>query len=403
MTHLSSLTAQQRAISVKPDAQSSLLNYFSFENVQLASRFLERSLKDSWPSQAATQEPKLHLAAAVQWMKHCHDQNPDDGVSWGYSLKGSWRESYRETSGYIANTLFELAKRHGDDDARSRAIDICYWLVTAQEANGSIANPRYGKGGIVFDTGQVLQGFIRGYQETQESSFLDAALAAGSWLVNVSDSSSGQWVNSTHNGVPHVYNTRVAWKLVELSQIQTNLRFIDCARANLDWAVDQQVSSGFFEQCAFVEEEPPFTHTIAYAIRGLLESGLLLNEQKYIESALKGAKAVLERLHDNGFLPGQIDVDGRSVGQYCCLTGNCQMSIIWFKLFKLTGEQQFYDAAVKSLQYVMSSQDIETQDLNIHGGIKGSLPIWGKYTRLSYPNWATKFFIDALLIWEEFG
>lgn len=403
MTHLPNLTAQPRAISVEPKVQTSMLNYLSFENVQLASRFFERSLRDSWPSQLATHEPKRHLAAAIQWLKYCHDQNPDDGVSWGYSLKGSWRESYRETSGYIANTLFELAKQNGDENARSRAIDICYWLVTAQEANGSITNPRYGEGGIVFDTGQVLQGFIRGYKETQESSFLDAALAAGSWLVNISDSSSGRWVTNTHNEVPHVYNTRVAWKLLELSKIQENPRFVDCARANLDWAIDCQVSSGFFEQCAFVEGQAPFTHTIAYAIRGLLESGLLLNEPKYLDSALKGATAVLSQLHSNGFLPGQIDVDGNAAGQYCCLTGNCQMSIIWFKLFQRTGDQKFYDAAVKSLQYVMSSQDIETRDLNVHGGIKGSFPIWGKYTRLSYPNWATKFFIDALLIWEEIG
>jgi hypothetical protein len=30
-----------------------------------------------------------------------------------------------------------------------------------------------------------------------------------------------------------------------------------------------------------------------------------------------------------------------------------------------------------------------------YGGIKGSLPIYGSYSPLQYPNSATKFFIDA--------
>ena len=45
----------------------------------------------------------------------------------------------------------------------------------------------------------------------------------------------------------------------------------------------------------------------------------------------------------------------------------------------------------------MSHQDINTTDPNIRGGIKGSQPIYGRYSPFSYPNWAAKFFIDAVL------
>jgi hypothetical protein len=34
----------------------------------------------------------------------------------------------------------------------------------------------------------------------------------------------------------------------------------------------------------------------------------------------------------------------------------------------------------------------------VRGGIAGSLPIWGDYSRFEYPNWAAKFFADALLM-----
>ena len=42
-------------------------------------------------------------------------------------------------------------------------------------------------------------------------------------------------------------------------------------------------------------------------------------------------------------------------------------------------------------------QNIQTNDTNIRGGISGSWPIDGKYHPYQYPNWAAKFFIDALL------
>ena len=340
---------------------------------------------------------QAHLDAATSWLERCHDSTDNDGVSWGFSLKGGWRDSYRETSGYIANTFFDLARQQQDEAARERAIAISHWLLTVQEADGAIANTRYGKGGIVFDTGQVLQGLIRAYTEVKDSVFLDSANRAGQWLVRSADEA-GLWTRNTHNEIPHVYNSRVAWKLVKLHTVSPDAEFERVARANLDWAVSQQQSSGLFEQCAFTPEAAPFVHTIAYAIRGLLEAGQLLNDSTYTESAIAGARAVQKLVAEDGFIPGQINVDGTSAAGYCCLTGNCQMAIIWLQLFKMTGEMDFYIAAGKSLRYVMDTQDIAIEDPNIRGAVKGSQPIWGRYTRLSYPGWATKFFIDGLLL-----
>lgn len=367
--------------------------------VELFQCFAGRSLQDLIDRPQAVDETQAHLQAAIAWLKRAHDCSPDDGVSWGYSLKGAWRTSYRETSGYIAETFFELAKRTQDQDAWQRAIAVSRWLVEIQDADGSIANTRYGTGGIVFDTGQVLQGLVRAYEETQEADFLQAAEAAADWLVRVADET-GRWTRNTHNGIPHVYNSRVAWILLWLNSIRPTPERERVARVNLDWAVSQQ-QQGWFDQCAFVLDVAPFTHTIAYAIRGLLESGLLINDSIYLQAAIAGADAVLQHVREDGFIPGQIDIDGTPVGRYCCLTGNCQMAIIWLKLFQKLGKVEYYQAAERSLRYVMAHQDIRTHDLNIRGGIKGSHPIWGAYTRLSYPNWATKFFIDALLLLME--
>ena len=42
-------------------------------------------------------------------------------------------------------------------------------------------------------------------------------------------------------------------------------------------------------------------------------------------------------------------------------------------------------------------EDVDTEDDDVRGAIAGSYPIWGRYAPLTFPNWATKFFIDALI------
>jgi hypothetical protein len=37
----------------------------------------------------------------------------------------------------------------------------------------------------------------------------------------------------------------------------------------------------------------------------------------------------------------------------------------------------------------------------IEGALQGSFPIWGRYEPFAFPNWATKYLIDALIIEKE--
>lgn len=338
-----------------------------------------------------------HLKAAEDWLKRAHDQKGDDGVSYGYTLRGGWRESYRETSGYIATTFFDLARDRNNTDYLERAVRICRWLLSVQNHDGSFANPRYGEDGIVFDTGQDLFGLVRAAEITGEDGFKAGALQAANWLVRIADEN-GHWTRNEHLGTPHVYNSRTAWALLRANQLVYNDEFERVARANLDWAVSEQQASGFFDNCAFVQGEAPFTHTIAYATRGLLESGRLLADDRYINAARRCADAALARLKSDGFLAGQIGVNGESAATYCCLTGNCQFSIVWAKLYDQTGDEKYKHAVIQALDYVMSHQDIHTTNLNVRGAIKGSFPIWGRYAPLSFPNWPAKFFVDAMIL-----
>lgn len=358
--------------------------------------FAKLATKDLLGIQPRKADPATHLLAAQDWLRRAHDQGSDDGVSYGYTVRGGWQPSYRETSGYIATTFFTLAQDSGKPEYRERALRICNWLLSVQNRDGSFANPRYGDDGIVFDTGQDLFGLVRAFEETGEAAFKDGTLRAANWLVTIADET-GRWTRNEHLNTPHVYNTRTAWAVLRMNQVEYGAERERVARANLDWAVAEQQPGGFFDNCAFERGRAPFTHTIAYATRGLLESGELLKDDRYINAAKRCADAALEHLRADGFLPGQIAIDGTPAASYCCLTGNCQFSIVWAKLFDRTGEERYKQAVIRALDYVMGCQDLDTPDLNIRGAIKGSHPVWGRYAPLSFPNWPAKFFVDAML------
>jgi hypothetical protein len=367
--------------------------------------FLSILKRDALGKPHPIQSAQQHLDAAVAWLERAHDKGQDGGVSYGYSARGGWRAPYRETSGYIAETFFDLAKGQGAQgtraDHRERAIRICGWLCRIQNNDGSISNPAFDANrGIVFDTGMVLHGLVRGWEETGDPALLAAAEKAGDWLTTVADGER-RWTRFEHNDTPHVYNTRTAWALARLHQHRPTPAREAVFRANLDWAVSQE-RNGYYQQNAFVTGNAPFTHNIAYAIRGLLETGLLIGEDRYVRTAEASARVVTERLRPDGYLPGAITVEGRPAAGYCCMTGNAQMAGIWARLYVTRGgDGLFRRAAIDALRYVMSWQDITTSNSDVRGAIKGSQPAWGRYSPLTFPNWATKFFIDAMLMTKD--
>lgn len=337
-----------------------------------------------------------HLEAGLKWLLRAQDATPDGGVSYGYSLRGGWRPSYIETTGYIAVTFFKLADRFPELDLKRRAIRMADWLCEVQNPDGSFANPRFHGGrGLVFDTGQDIFGLVWAYNQSNEERYLAAAERAGNWLVAVADKE-GRWTRRDFLEVPHVYNTRTAWALLLLDRQSPKLERVQTARANLDWALSQQTQAGLFNNCSFQPGVDPYTHTIDYAIRGLWESGVLLNDDRYRDAALRAADTMAKLVTDSGFVAGQVQTDGQPAAKYCCLTGNCQLAISFAKMARATGNAEFRRVAVPCAQYVMAHQDLTTKYSGIQGAIAGSSPIWGRYSPFTYPNWAAKFFVDAL-------
>ena len=101
-------------------------------------------------------------------------------------------------------------------------------------------------------------------------------------------------------------------------------------------------------------------------------------------------------------MPGRLDADWQGTVGWSCLTGTVQIAACWLLLDRTADRPEYREAALRGIDYVRRT--IRTAgDVGTVGGVKGSFPVDGGYTPFQYPNWATKFFLDAQLLALEHG
>jgi len=339
------------------------------------------------------------LEAALSWIEAAWQASRQRGVSKGYDLlRGNWAPPYPETTGYTIPTLLNAAALLQRPVLQRLALTLADFLLERATSDGAVVHWQAGQGGepVIFDTGQVLFGWVAAYRFSQDGRYLESAARAGRWRAQ-NQSEGGSWKKFQHLGVEKVIDTRVAWSLLELDAIQPDDILRSAARKNLDWACSMQQPDGWFERCSFWEGSDPYTHTLAYTAEGLYESGTRLQEPRYLGAGRLAAEAMLQRQRPDGSLAGTYGPGWSRPASWSCLTGNVQMSRLWLLLYRDTGEERFKVAARRALDFVKRCQDLTTANVGVRGGISGSFPVYGGYERLKYPNWAAKFFADAIL------
>jgi hypothetical protein len=357
----------------------------------------------SKPAAQEQQDHRTHLAAAIDWLCRAQDvrngKSDAGGVAAGWSFEDGWLPSYPETTGYIIESFLEAAKILDRPELVDRAQRMIDWELSLQAPDGAFPG-HFGEPGskpVIFNQGQIMHGLVAGYTQLGRQDCLEAMIRAGHWLVKQQDAD-GCWRKFEHNNTPHVYNTRATWALLSAGQVAGESTLVEAAKRNLDWALTQQTASGWYATNAFVPERSPFTHTIAYAIRGFLECGVQLQETRYIDSALKAGRGIAKMQRQDGWLAGTYRDGWIADANYACLTGIAQMSLNWTRMAQVTGDETFRTNARAGLAYLKSTQRLNDADPIVNGGIAGSSPIWGDYSRFEYPNWAAKFYADALMM-----
>ena len=358
-----------------------------------------------------TGETSVSLRAAIDWICRAQDAHDDGGVARSYSLayhpffgRRGWIASYPETTGYIIPTVFDYAHESGREDLFRRAVRMADWECDVQMANGAV------QGGTVadpptpaiFNTGQVIFGWVRAFQETGNERYLAAGVKAGDFLVAAQEPD-GAWRKhlsdyATGSIASYTYNTRTAWALLILGAVTGNDVYKRAAIRNIEFALGEQLPNGWFKNNCLYDPTRPLLHTIAYALRGMLEVGAALNNPVYIAAARKAADALLPKQRENGSLAGRFNDRWEPTVKYSCLTGNAQMGIVWGRLYQLTGDEKYAKGLVKANAFLKRVQWLGAGNPGLDGGISGSYPLHGRYGRFEVLNWAVKFFIDALTL-----
>jgi uncharacterized protein YyaL (SSP411 family) len=337
------------------------------------------------------------IEAARDWLIQSQKTNGDGGSSKAfYLLSNKWAVSYPETSGYIISTFMDLYNLYGNEEDKVVATELAEWLLTIQTTEGAFPALDL-KMPVVFDTGQILLGLTDLYEIESKPAYADAIHRAATWLVN-QQTPAGTW-RDDYSNTDHAYNSRVGWAMVKAGQLLNQSTYQEAGMRNLDWVVSQQKENGWFHHNGFIDHARPILHTIVYAARGLLEGHALQPEkEQYLLAARRTGDVLMDIYRTEQRLHGAYDEQWRIVSQARCLVGEAQLAVLWMRLYELLQVEGYRQSAKKVITDLTRTQDITTANKGIYGGIKGSIPVFAHYMLLSYPNWATKFYLDALLL-----
>ncbi len=356
----------------------------------------------------ADREHEPHLVAAIEWLVRAHDATPDGGISRAYSLawhpqfqREGWQPSYPETTGYIIPTLYGAARRLRRADLAARAEAAARWEIEIQLPSGAIRGGVIGEpeSPAVFNTGQVLLGWLAAFEETGQGSFADAARRAACYLTATLDAD-GHWRRGNSQFAradATLYNTRTAWALAEAGVRLEHDAFTAAAARSLRAAARLQAENGWLPSCCLTDPERPLLHTLAYAIRGFLEGGRALGDSGLVNTAERAARALAETVRADGWMPGRYCADWSPAVRWSCLTGEAQMANNWIRLAEITRDAQWLEPVFAVLRFLKRTQNRRSREPGLRGGIKGAWPVGGGYGAYEVLSWATKFFADALM------
>jgi hypothetical protein len=365
------------------------------------SRYLAASIE---PISGETTE---RARAAVDWLLRAQNAADDGGVSLGYfpcDEQNGWRVSYPETTGYIVTSLLEFARRYGDEQVRQSALRMARWEVSIQMPSGAVQGgpvcPPEKRTPCAFNTGMVLDGWSAAYRSSGDSVFLEAARRASEFLVHdLTDEgyfrTNGEFVTSEEI---KTYNCLCAWPLYHIGTDAHNLDYQKAAVRIVEAALRLQQPNGWFSYNCLTRSDAPLLHTIGYTLQGVLEVGRLADREDFIAAARRGVDALLPRISSKGFLHGRFYGNWQPASLSSCLTGSAQFAVVCYGLFECTGSRQYLNTAERIVNYLKALQATDSPNPGINGALAGSFPILGSYMTAGYPNWATKYFLDALML-----
>ncbi len=332
-----------------------------------------------------------------------------------YFYRGSWAPAYPETTGYIIETLYayeeyvmssknhtfitdyqKLVAKYKPNSGQSIALESAEWICDLQFPNGALPGGKDKKSESAFNTGMMLFGLMQVYEKENNVRCFEVAQRATIWLSSIIDDE-GNFVDAAYiKGYTPSYYTRILWGMSIVNQKMKNVTVAKAIKRAFSFFQKRQLPNGTFQYWGFEAEKPAHTHTIAYTLRGFIESSQLLHDDSYLDAAQLLALQLIEAYKkDNRQLAGNYDTVWHGDHTYICVTGHAQISLCLYRLYEITQNADYQTIAkeiFEKIKYIPAR----------NGAIPGSKPFSGKYLPYHYPNWAAKFWLDAYMKYEQY-
>lgn len=333
----------------------------------------------------------------LHWLRRSIEQGGSGSAAY-YHLWRGWAPPYPETTGYIIETLFDYGDFLQEKQWNNLAINSADWLCSIQRADrafpggaGVLGEP------LIFDTGQILFGLTRAYLETGDQKYKTVLEQAMNWLLNNLESD-GSWQKFAYQpGYTPSYYTRVVWAILNANRVLKQEKIEQRMSPALNFYLQKINPDQAIQNWAFAPHEAAFTHTIAYTLRGMIESIILLKRLDLLSQPLNVVNKIIALYQDKSRLAGRYDSDWQGDYSFSCVTGDAQMTVLFARAYQITNNPIYLNMAIKIFEQTALRQ-WKFPSAGLQGAIPGSAPIWGKYQRFRFPNWAAKFYLDAYLI-----
>lgn len=327
--------------------------------------------------------------AALAWIRRSIAATGGRGSAHSYSPFWGWSKAYPETTGYLIPTLLRYSAIKQDHSLKVLAEECRNWLESVQLPAGAFAGGLAGnRHPSVFNTAMILFGLL-------EAPSGGALERAARWLLDTLDPDE-VWRQAAYvPGFVPSYYTYAVWALLEADKVLHWPEIPERMRAALRFYARRFQSDGTLADWGFQPGRTAFTHTIAYTLQGLLESACLLDEPEILAQTVRSAEQLQSVYENRGRIAGRYSSGWRGDYSFRCLSGNAQLSVLYFRLAAINGSHKFRETGRSILMETLPFQKLGKHP-NTSGALPGSAPFWGPYLRFRYPNWGVKFFLDAM-------
>jgi len=297
---------------------------------------------------------------------------------------------YTEITAYTIQLFLYLFRRFEDKSYLEKAKRSADWLLNVAKSRGrnsraygsflmgyDLSKERMIPKAYSFDNGICLNALLDIYSETENQRYYQSAREVGSWLINVMQNSDGSFkpLYDLQRGscptnpknwfeAPGSFHSKIALGLLKLWEDIEDSKYLDSARKLCCWALTQQKKDGRFSSNIFSDETN--THAHCYTIEGLLYAYDKLGNDDFLKSAIRAAEWLIDVQCSDGGLYQVYKNDWHNRIKLTYATS--QAIRIWILLYELTGERKLYDAAMRSLHFVLRMQSENKRDANAYGG-----------------------------------